>query len=192
MLHGVAGTGKSFLALYLALNQIFNETSLYKKIIIIRSTVPTRDQGFQPGDAAAKEKVYEAPYIAICTELFGRGDAYQYLKNKNLIEFRSTAFIRGITLNDSIVIADEIANYTGHELDTIITRIGKNCKLLFSGDFRQSDFIHQNDKRGLHDFIEIIKKIKNFEFIDFKKEDIVRSGLVKQYIIEKDRQNIVF
>jgi phosphate starvation-inducible protein PhoH len=192
MLHGIAGTGKSFISLYLALNQVLNDNSQFKKIVIVRSVVPTRDMGFLPGNNREKAKVYEAPYYAICTELFGRSDAYEYMKNKNIIDFISTSFIRGITLNDSIVIVDEIANLTGHELDSIITRIGKNCKIIFCGDFRQSDFTKDQEKSGLMDFMRIIKRMKFFEFIDFQKEDIVRSSLVKNYIIEKDKLNLIF
>lgn len=192
MLHGIAGTGKSFISLYLALNQVLSENTQFKKIVIVRSVVPTRDMGFLPGNNREKAKVYEAPYYAICTELFGRSDAYEYLKNKNIIDFISTSFIRGITLNDSVVIVDEIANLTGHELDSIITRIGKNCKIIFCGDFRQSDFTKDQEKNGLMDFMKIIKRMKFFEFIDFQKEDIVRSSLVKNYIIEKDKLNLIF
>jgi phosphate starvation-inducible protein PhoH len=177
MLHGIAGTGKSFISLYLALNQVLSESTQFKKIVIVRSVVPTRDMGFLPGNNREKAKVYEAPYYAICTELFGRSDAYEYLKNRNIIDFISTSFIRGITLNDSVVIVDEIANLTGHELDSIITRIGKNCKIIFCGDFRQSDFTKDQEKNGLMDFMKIIKRMKFFEFIDFQKEDIVRSPL---------------
>lgn len=192
MLHGMAGTGKSFISLYLALNQILLDNSQYKKVIIVRSVVPTREMGFLPGNPKEKTKVYEAPYYAICTELFGRSDSYEYLKSKNLIEFISTSFIRGTTLNDCIVIVDEMQNLVGHELDSVITRVGKNCKIIFCGDFRQSDFIKENDKSGFNDFINIIKRLKGFDFIDFVKDDIVRSSMVKAYIIEKDRQNIAF
>ena len=191
LLHGIAGTGKSFIANYLATREILQPNSKYKKIVIIRSTVAVRDLGFLPGNAKEKAKVYEAPYYAIFTELFGRGDAYEYLKNKNIIEFISTSFIRGITLNDCIIVVDEIANMTGHELDSVITRIGKNCKIMMCGDLRQSDFTFERDKNGLLDFMRVLQKMKSFEFIDFQKEDIVRSSLVKEYIIMKDNLNVV-
>lgn len=191
MLHGIAGTGKSFISMYLALNQILGEESPYKKIIIVRSVVPTRDMGFLPGNSKEKAKVYEAPYYAICTELFGRGDAYEYLKQKNLIEFISTSFIRGITLNNCIIIVDEIANMTLHELDSVITRVGKNCKIMFSGDFRQSDFTKDHERNGLPQFMRIVERMKSFAFIDFDENDIVRSSMVKDYIIWKDRLGIV-
>jgi phosphate starvation-inducible PhoH-like protein len=191
MLHGIAGTGKSFISLYLALYQILSDQNTsYEKIVIVRSVVPTRDMGFLPGNSREKSKVYEAPYYAICTELFDRGDAYEYLKQKGLVEFISTSFVRGITFNNTIVIVDEMQNMTGHELDSIITRIGKNCKVIFSGDFRQSDFTRGHEKDGLKDFMQIIQRIKSFVFIDFTEEDIVRSNLVRSYIIEKDRLGI--
>lgn len=191
MLHGIAGTGKSFISLYLALNQVLNEDSPFKKVVIVRSVVPTRDMGFLPGNSKEKAKVYEAPYYAICTELFGRGDSYDYLKNKGVVEFISTSFIRGITLNDCIIIVDEIANCTLHELDSVITRVGKNCKIIFCGDFRQSDFTKEHEKNGLHDFMRIIQRMRSFVFVDFNEQDIVRSAMVKDYIIQKDRLKII-
>jgi len=191
MLHGIAGTGKSFVSMYLALSQILAENSQYKKVVIVRSVVPTRDMGFLPGNSKEKAKVYEAPYYAICTELFGRSDSYEYLKSKNLVEFISTSFIRGITLNDCIIIVDEIANMTLHELDSVITRVGKNCRIVFCGDFRQSDFTKEHEKNGLIDFMKIIGKMKSFTFIDFNEHDIVRSSMVKDYIIQKDKLRIV-
>ena len=191
MLHGIAGTGKSFVSLYLGLNQILSESSPYKKLVIVRSVVPTRDMGFLPGNSKEKAKVYEAPYYAICTELFGRSDSYEYLKSKNLVEFISTSFIRGITLNDCIIVVDEIANMTLHELDSVITRVGKNCRIIFCGDFRQSDFTREHEKNGLVDFMSIIKRLKSFTFIDFNEHDIVRSAMVKDYIIQKDKLRIV-
>ena len=157
----------------------------------LRSVVPTRDMGFLPGNSKEKARVYEAPYYAICTELFGKSDAYEYLKSKNLIEFISTSFIRGITLNDCIIIVDEIANMTLHELDSVITRVGKNCRIIFCGDFRQSDFTTEHEKNGLVDFMKIIKRMKSFHFVDFNENDIVRSSMVKDYIIQKDRMKIV-
>ena len=190
MLHGIAGTGKSFISLYLGLKQILTENNQYKKVVIVRSVVPTRDMGFLPGNSKEKAKVYEAPYYAICSELFGRGDAYEYLKQKGLVDFVSTSFIRGITLNDCIIIVDEIANMTLHELDSVITRVGKNCKIVFCGDFRQSDFTKEQDRNGLTDFMRIIQRMKSFVFVDFNENDIVRSSLVKDYIIQKDRLKI--
>lgn len=192
LLHGIAGTGKSFLSLYLSLNQILNDNSRYKKVVIIRSVVPTRDMGFLPGNNKEKTKVYEAPYFAIFSELFGRGDSYEYLKQKGFVEFISTSFIRGVTLNNCIIVVDEIANMTGHELDSVITRIGQNCKVIFAGDFRQSDFTRNDEKSGLLDFMKVISRMKSFAFIDFQKEDIVRSSLVKDYIVTKDDLNIIF
>jgi phosphate starvation-inducible protein PhoH len=191
MLHGIAGTGKSFISLYLALKEVIKPEGKYKRVIIVRSVVPTRDMGFLPGNNKEKTKVYEAPYHAICSELFGRGDSYEILKSRGLVEFISTSFIRGVTLNDCIIIVDEIANMTLHELDSVITRIGKNCKIVFCGDFRQSDFTREQDRNGLIDFMRIVQKMKSFKFIDFDQNDIVRSAMVKEYIIAKDRLKIV-
>ena len=191
MLHGIAGTGKSFISCYMAMREIIDGSDRFKKLVIVRSVVPTRDMGFLPGNNKEKTKVYEAPYQSIFTELFGRSDAYEYLKQKGFVDFISTSFIRGITLNDCIVVVDEIANLTIHELDSVITRVGKNCKILFCGDFRQSDFTRYADREGLKDFMKIINKMKSFEFVEFDENDIVRSNMVKEYIIAKDRLGIV-
>jgi len=191
LLHGIAGTGKSFLSIYLALQTILSESDRYKKLVIVRSVVPTRDMGFLPGNNKEKTKVYEAPYYAICSELFERGDAYEYLKSKNIVDFISTSFIRGITLNNCIIVVDEIANMTLHELDSVITRVGKNCRVIFCGDFRQSDFSKEHEKNGLIDFMKILNRMKSFEYVDFTENDIVRSSMVKEYIIAKDRLKII-
>lgn len=192
MMHGIAGTGKSFLGVYFALREILSGTSNKKRLVIVRSVVPTRDMGFLPGNSAEKAAVYEAPYVAICQELFGRGDAYEMLKRHGIITFISTSFIRGVTLNDSIVLVDECQNMSWHELDSVMTRIGKNTRIMFSGDFRQSDFTKEQERVGLKQFMKVINNMKDFSFIDFQKEDIVRSAIVKSYIIAKDNLNVEF
>jgi phosphate starvation-inducible protein PhoH len=190
LLHGSAGTGKTFISLYLALLDVMNGNEDYNKVVIIRSVVPTRDMGFLPGSAKDKSKVYEAPYYSICTELFGRGDAYDVLKQKNLVEFQTTSFIRGLTFNNCIIVLDEVQNCVFQELDSVLTRVGNNCKIIFSGDFKQSDLTKDSDRSGILDFMKIIKRIKSFENIEFTKNDIVRSQLVKDYIIAKEDLNI--
>ena len=186
-LHGLAGTGKTFIGVYLALKEIFNPTTYYKKLIIVRSLVQTRDMGHLPGSDKDKMKIYETPYIPICAEIFNRGDAYTILKQKGFIDFISTSFIRGTTLNNAIVLVDECQNMTKHELDSIITRIGENCKIIFAGDLKQTDLQKHKELSGLRDFMRIIKEMNCFEFIEFKEEDIVRSKFVKDYIITKNR-----
>lgn len=193
VLHGIAGTGKSFISFYLAIDELLNfegDERVYERVVVVRSVVPTRDMGFLPGKPREKAEIYEAPYQAICTELFGRKDAYNVLKHRGDVEFITTSFIRGVTLNDCIIIVDEMQNMSGHELDSIITRVGKNCRIIFCGDFRQTDFTKENDKSGLLKFIEITKRMNSFEFVDFDEDDIVRSGLVKSYIIQKEKMGI--
>jgi phosphate starvation-inducible protein PhoH len=190
MLHGIAGTGKSFLGMYFALREIFSGLSTKTRLVIVRSVVPTRDMGFLPGTTKEKEAVYKAPYVAICEELFGRRDAYTLLENKGIIQFISTSFVRGVTFNDAIVLVDEMQNCNLHELDSIITRVGKNTRIVFAGDFRQSDFTNEQERNGLGKFMNIVKSMKSFEFVDFQRQDIVRSSLVKEYIIQKDELRI--
>tara|TARA_B110000967_G_scaffold206805_1_gene254457 strand:+ start:1326 stop:1988 length:663 start_codon:yes stop_codon:yes gene_type:complete len=180
LLHGLAGTGKTFISSYLAYDDM--SKGIYDKLVIIRSAVPTRDMGFLPGTEKEKASVYEEPYKDIANELFQRGDAYGIMKQKNLVEFMTTSFIRGITLRDAVIIIDECQNMSFHELDSIITRMGENCRVIFCGDFRQAD-LKQN---GMKDFMQILKRMELFDFIDFKVEDIVRSDFVKSYIIAKN------
>jgi len=187
MLHGMAGTGKTFIALYKAIESMMENTGVQNKIYIVRSVVPTRDMGFLPGNQKEKMKVYEAPYYAICTELFDRSDAYEILKQKNAVEFISTSFVRGITMNNCFVIVDEVNNMTFHELDSVITRIGKGCRVLFCGDFRQSDLTKDQERSGLKDFMRVIGKLNDFVHVDFLEQDIVRSKLVKEYIIARQK-----
>mgnify|MGYP001143715938 FL=1 len=179
VLHGVAGTGKTFISCYLAFDDMIK--SSYNKLIIIRSAVPTRDIGFLPGNEKEKSAIYEEPYKDICVELFQRGDAYEILKTKSLVNFMTTSFIRGVTLRDAVIIVDECQNMSFHELDSIITRVGEECRIIFCGDFRQSDL----SKNGLKDFIRIVKAMDQFDLIDFEIKDIVRSGFVKDYITVK-------
>lgn len=187
LLHGMAGTGKTFLALAMALQDMMAGDVTQKKVTIVRSVLPTRDIGFLPGSIEEKIGVYEAPYIALCTEFFGRADAYSILKSKGVIEFIPTSFVRGVTIQDSIIILDEVNNCTFHEIDSIITRPGKNCRLLICGDMRQSDLTREQERAGLGDFIRIVDRMKSFSHIEFEEEDIVRSDLVKEYLIAKER-----
>lgn len=184
LLHGVAGTGKTFISLYLALNEVLKGNSFYDKIVIIRSVVPSRDRGFLPGNVKEKTKVYEEPYREICDDLFGRGDGYDILKTKKLIEFGTTSYLRGITFKNAIVVVDESQNMNYHELDTIITRIGDNCRIVFCGDYRQSD-LNSKERTGLLEFMKIIDRMGCFDKVEFGVEDIVRSELVKNYIVTK-------
>lgn len=190
LLHGSAGTGKTFISMYLSLFSVLGK-SKYNDVAVVRSVVPTREVGHLPGDLDKKIEIYELPYKQIVTVLLGRGDAYEILKKKRKLQFLSTSFIRGITFENSIIIVDEIQNLSFHELDTIMTRVGDNCKIIFCGDFKQSDLKSMHEKQGLHNFMEILSGMKNFERINFKQEDIVRSDLVKDYIITKENLNFL-
>jgi phosphate starvation-inducible protein PhoH len=191
MLHGFAGTGKTFCALYLALNEILTGNSIYNKIIIVRSVVPSRDMGFLPGSMKEKIAVYEEPYREICDSLFGRGDGYDILKMKGIVQFTTTSFLRGITFNNAIVILDESQNLSFQEADTVMTRMGDESRIIVCGDFRQTDLVKPHDREGITQLMAITKKINTFEHVEFMKEDVVRSGLVKQYIITKSELGIV-
>lgn len=187
LLHGIAGTGKTFISMYLALDEIFNiKSEQYKSITIVRSVVPTRDIGFLPGKETEKTEVYEAPYRSITNELFRRDDAYDILKHKQLINFMCTSFVRGITLNNTIVIVDEIQNMSGHELSSVITRLGEDCRIVLCGDFSQTDLTREKERQGLKKFMKIIDHMNDFEHVEFTRHDIVRSILVKNFICAQE------
>ena len=183
VLHGVAGTGKTYISCYLAFDDMTKGN--YEKLVIIRSAVPTRDMGFLPGSDKEKAAVYEEPYKDLAVELFQRGDAYELLKTKRLVHFMTTSFIRGVTLKDAVIIIDECQNMSFHELDSIITRVGSNCRVIFCGDFRQSDLTKSAERQGIKDFLRVLEEMDAFDMIDFEIADIVRSKFVKDYIIAK-------
>ena len=187
---GYPGTGKSFISLYLALNEIEqNKQNSPKSVTVVRSIVPSRDVGFLPGSAKEKAKVYEAPYIDICNQLYGRGDAYDILQKKGAIHFETTSYLRSITMNDTIIIVDECQNMNDGELHTIITRVGENSRIIFAGDFGQNDLqFKRGEFSGLAKFQSILDRMKSFARVDFKTNDIVRSGLVKEYILAKMKE----
>lgn len=185
VMHGYAGTGKTFLALNFALSIVQEKQSLYKKVVIIRSAVPSRDIGFLPGSANEKASAYEEPYESIVNTLYGRGDAYTILKRTGVIDFRTTSYMRGLTFDRSILIIDECQNMSDAEINTILTRIGEDSRFIFCGDFRQNDL--KKEKSGMYDAIKIMSRIKSVGFVEFQLEDIVRSGFVKDYIIQREK-----
>ena len=189
--YGVAGTGKTFITLYNALKEVLNETTPYENIYIVRSLVATREIGFLPGDHEDKSSLYQIPYKAMVKYMFEMAsDAdfemlYGNLKQQETIKFWSTSFLRGTTFDNSILIVDEFQNLNFHELDSIITRVGQNSKIMFCGDARQSDLTKSNDRNGIMDYMNILRKMPSFDIIEFGVDDIVRSGLDKEYIIAK-------
>ena len=185
VLLGYPGTGKTFLAMYKAFEEINETGSKFNKVLIARSTVPTRDPGFLPGTLDDKNAVYELPYRSICNELFGRGDAYELLKKSGMVEFTSTAFLRGTTLDRTIIIGDEFQNYTAHEADTLITRGSNFSKTIFCGDILQRDLTRYSEK-DIEKFLKVILEMpEDFDVVQFGMWDIVRGGLVGNYIRKK-------
>lgn len=184
LLHGCAGTGKSFIALYRALETVLDRDNSYSKVVVVRSAVPSRDIGALPGDLEEKGMVYELPYSQMACDLFDRGDAYTRLKEQKHLVFVLSSYIRGITLDDSIIIVDEIQNMNYQELHTVITRVGENSKIVLCGDLKQNDI---NGKSGLDKFIKVLDNMPSCFHIEFTIDDIVRSGLVKEFLIAESR-----
>lgn len=184
VLFGSPGVGKSVLALYQGILDVLDPDTPYHKMIIARSSVSTREIGYMPGNSMEKMEVYEAPYHGIFAELTGRKDAYEKLKDSGKVEFVSSSYLRGITFNDSIVVIEEAASMNWHEIKSIVTRVGKNTKLIITGDLAQTDLIYKkNDVTGFREMIEVTRKMHEFRHFKFTPDDIVRSGMVKNFII---------
>ncbi len=190
-LYGVAGTGKTFVALYNALKDVLDPKSPRERVYIVRSIIPTRDIGFLPGDEEDKSYLYQTPYQNMVRFMFKRGsDAefdrlYNDLRNQGTIDFLTTSFLRGVTIDNGVIIVDECQNLNFHELDTIMTRVGQDSKIVFAGDMQQTDLTKTQDRNGILDFVNILQQMPEVNCIEFDLNDIVRSGLIKSYLINK-------
>ena len=195
-LHGAAGTGKTFISLYLALEKVLDPSTPYECVYLIRSAVPTREIGFLPGDEEDKTALYQIPYQNMVQFMFEQPSdqaftmLYDRLKAQGSVMFLTTSYLRGITLDNSIIIVDECQNLNFHELDTIMTRVGQDSKIIFSGDFFQSDLVKNADKEGMPRFLDIIADMEEFASVEFNIGDIVRSGLVRSYLISKTKKGV--
>ena len=190
-LFGAAGTGKTFVSLYLALQDVLDLKKPYDKVILVRSLIPTREIGFLPGDEEDKSALYQVPYQNMVRFMFEMPNEqsfnmlYDKLKSQGTLFFLSTSFLRGLTFDNAIILVDECQNLNYHELDTIITRVGQDSKILFCGDFDQTDLQKTNEKNGLHNFLRILQEMDEFNCTEFTIGDIVRSGFVRSYLINK-------
>ena len=195
-LFGAAGTGKTFISLYLALKDVMDLKKSYNKVVLVRSLIPTREIGFLPGDEEDKAALYQVPYQNMVQFMFEMQNEQQFnnlydkLKGQGTLYFLSTSFLRGLTFDNTIIIVDECQNLNFHELDTIITRVGQDSKIVFCGDFDQTDLVKQNEKNGLHDFLRILGEMEEFNCTEFTIGDIVRSGFVRSYLINKIKLGI--
>ena len=195
-LFGAAGTGKTFISLYLALQSVLDLKKPYDKVVLVRSLIPTREIGFLPGDEEDKAALYQVPYQNMVQFIFEMpneqefNSLYDRLKRQGTLYFLSTSFLRGLTFDNAVIIVDECQNMNFHELDTIITRVGQDSKIIFCGDFDQTDLVKQNEKNGLHDFLRILEEMEEFHCCEFTIGDIVRSGFVRSYLINKIKLGI--
>ncbi|MBO83105.1 MAG: hypothetical protein CL506_01920 [Actinobacteria bacterium] len=195
-LFGAAGTGKTFISLYLALQNVMDLKKPYDKVVLVRSLIPTREIGFLPGDEEDKAALYQVPYRNMVQFMFEMqneqefNNLYDKLKGQGTLYFLSTSFLRGLTFDNAVIIVDECQNMNFHELDTIITRVGQDSKIIFCGDFDQTDLVKQNERNGLHDFLRILEEMEEFHCLEFTIGDIVRSGFVRNYLINKIKLGI--
>ena len=191
-LYGCAGTGKTFVTLYLAMQEVLRNDTPYDRVVMVRSLIPTREIGFLPGDEEDKA-LYQVPYSNMVQFMFKQPNEqafsmlYDRLKTQGSFYFLSTSFLRGLTFDNSIIIVDECQNLNFHELDTIVTRVGQDSKIMFCGDFMQTDLSKVNERNGLHDFLRILEEMEEFNCLEFNIGDIVRSGFVRNYLIQKTK-----
>jgi len=186
ILSGSPGTGKTFIGLHFGLSAVLDKNTPFEKLMIIRSIVPTRDIGFLPGDEKEKKEAYIKPYVPMLAQMVGATSAWGMLNTQKTIDFESTSFIRGLTLDNTIVLVDEMQNLNFHELDSVITRAGLNTRLIFCGDYHQSDFRNKQERDGIGKFMRITDRMISFDTVKFGWEDIVRSDLVRDYIMTKE------
>ena len=192
-LYGCAGTGKTFITLYLAMQEVLRNDTPYDRVVMVRSLIPTREIGFLPGDEEDKAALYQVPYSNMVQFMFKQPNEqafsmlYDRIKSQGSFYFLSTSFLRGLTFDNSIIIVDECQNLNFHELDTIVTRVGQDSKIMFCGDFMQTDLSKVNERNGLHDFLRILEEMEEFNCLEFNIGDIVRSGFVRNYLIQKTK-----
>ena len=192
-LYGCAGTGRTFVTLYLAMQEVLRNDTPYDRVVMVRSLIPTREIGFLPGDEEDKAALYQVPYSNMVQFMFKQPNEqafsmlYDRLKTQGSFYFLSTSFLRGLTFDNSIIIVDECQNLNFHELDTIVTRVGQDSKIMFCGDFMQTDLSKVNERNGLHDFLRILEEMEEFNCLEFNIGDIVRSGFVRNYLIQKTK-----
>ena len=195
-LYGCAGTGKTFITLYLAMQEVLRQDTPYDRVVMVRSLIPTREIGFLPGDEEDKAALYQVPYSNMVQYMFKQPNEqafsmlYDRLKTQGSFYFLSTSFLRGLTFDNSIIIVDECQNLNFHELDTIVTRVGQDSKIMFCGDFMQTDLSKLNERNGLYDFLRILEEMNEFNCTEFNIGDIVRSGFVRNYLIQKTKLGI--
>ena len=195
-LYGCAGTGKTFVTLYLAMNEVLRHDTPYDRVVMVRSLIPTREIGFLPGDEEDKSALYQVPYSNMVQFMFKQPNEqaftmlYDRIKSQGSFYFLSTSFLRGLTFDNSIIIVDECQNLNFHELDTIVTRVGQDSKIIFCGDFMQTDLSKTSERNGLFDFLRILEEMKEFNCVEFNIGDIVRSGFVRNYLIQKTKLGI--
>lgn len=189
VLYGCAGTGKTFIAMYLGLREILSGQSHHRKLILIKTAQPTKQIGHLPGTEKQKMEAYEAPYRVICSQLFGRDDAYEVLKQKGIIEFHGTSFLRGSTIDNAIIVVDEVQNQSYQELRTVITRPGDHSKIILCGDTKQDDLTSERYKEesGFRKALQVFNEMDSVKTIQFGIDDIVRSGFVRDYIIAENK-----
>ena len=195
-LYGCAGTGKTFVTLYLAMQEVLRNDTPYDRVVMVRSLIPTREIGFLPGDEEDKAALYQVPYSNMVQFMFKQPNEqafsmlYDRIKSQGSFYFLSTSFLRGLTFDNSIIIVDECQNLNFHELDTIVTRVGQDSKIMFCGDFMQTDLSKVNERNGLFDFLRILEEMEEFNCVEFNIGDIVRSGFVRNYLIQKTKLGI--
>ena len=174
---GSAGTGKTFIAANYAARELFHRR--IDKIVLTRPNIETgRGLGFLPGTIQEKYAPYLMPFDSIFTRALGKG-FYEYCLKEKTIDPQPLGFLRGATFDDCVVLVDEAQQCTREEMKMLLSRIGQNCKMIFSGDCEQADIPNS----GLEDAVDRLEGIEGIEIVDFLDEDIVRSKMCKEIIM---------
>lgn len=190
--YGSAGTGKSYVALYLAISEYLKQDSCIEQILVVRSAVPTREIGFLPGTLEEKAAIYELPYKDIFADLMGRGSTYDDMKEAGIVKFCTTSFIRGLTWDNTIVVVDEAQSMTFHELNSLMTRLGDGSRIILCGDHAQTDLVGgRGGVSGFEDFVKVANAMDMFSTVKFHTFDIVRSEFVKSWLIKCEQMGMV-
>ena len=179
---GPSGTGKSYVSIARAIELLQNKTNPYNKIIISKPAVEAGEKyGFLPGDVKEKMEPYVASSIDIIDKIIGKENRVK-LELLEVIKVEPLAFIRGKTIDNSILIMEETQNMSPEQVKTLLTRIGENTKFIISGDLDQSDKFRDVRQSGLYDAMQRHKNIDEIGFFLFENNDIVRNPIITKIL----------
>lgn len=179
---GPAGVGKSYVAMNAALNLLYDSDNQYEKIIIVRPAVEAEEKlGSLPGNVEEKLDPYIFPSYYLMNKIIGK-DAREKLKELEFVEVFALAYMRGMNIDNSILIFEEAQNSTPNQMKLLLTRIGYNSKFFISGDLEQTDRYKDKKQTGLWDAIQKLKNVGEIGIFEFNGDDVVRNPLISKIL----------